>query len=146
MFFRELQPDIEFGWAVRVIAFLALFFGIVANVLLRSKVPAVQMREFWELEFFRSTSLVLFWIALFWGSSVHDVYEGDLRRHGTFSGTGFLIASPGVLVGSPISGAILRSNGGFDGLQAFAGCILLITGVFLIAARVMAVGWGVQRM
>lgn len=68
--------------------------------------------------------------------------KGDMKRYGSFVGTGMLIASPGVLIGNPIAGAILRSDGGFVGLQSFSGSILLLAGILFIVARVMAVGWG----
>lgn len=64
--FRELQPKIGFGWAVRVIAFLTLFFGIVANVLLRNKTPAGKTRKLVDFDLFKNLSLVIFFAGLFW--------------------------------------------------------------------------------
>lgn len=79
-------------------------------------------------------------------AALMNFMKGDLRRYGTFSGMGFLLAAPGVLVGNPISGAILRGSGGFVGLQAFCGSILLLATVIFFAARGVAVGWGPHKM
>lgn len=72
--------------------------------------------------------------------------NGDMSKYGTYVGMGFIIASPGVLVGNPISGAILRSSGGFVGVQAFTGCIMLLGAILFIIARGLAVGWGLVRI
>ncbi|KAF2162939.1 hypothetical protein M409DRAFT_68885 [Zasmidium cellare ATCC 36951] len=65
--FRELQPKVGFGWAVRVIGFIALFFGIASNVLLKNKLPAGQSRKLIDLDFFNNVPLAVFWFGLFWG-------------------------------------------------------------------------------
>ncbi|KAG8532961.1 uncharacterized protein KY384_001742 [Bacidia gigantensis] len=69
----------------------------------------------------------------------------DLSVIGTRTGTAFVVASLGVLIGTPISGAILGNSDDkdldFRGLQIFAGVILLTSSAFCLAARVAKVGW-----
>ena len=70
----------------------------------------------------------------------------DLSVVGTWFGTGASIASLGVLIGTPISGAFLDSKKSdtmenFLGLQIFAGIILLISAVFCLLSRSSKVGW-----
>ena len=55
----------------------------------------------------------------------------DKKKIGTNLGMGFMIGSIGVLIGTPISGAILRSSGTFTGLQAFSGSIVIFSGILL---------------
>ncbi|KAF7194606.1 MFS-type transporter dbaD [Pseudocercospora fuligena] len=239
--FREMQSSIGFGWTVRVIAFLVLFFGIVSNAFARNKLPAGKVRKLYDLEAAKNIPLVLFsigmffafiglyipayyigtyaleqgitgdnmafylvaimqagsilgrigpgyaadytgpmnmtipavfisgilalcWIgihneaglivfALLYGASfgltvamgamcVISLLKGDMRRFGTWLGMMMMILAPGVLIGNPIGGAILRSDGGFTGLQAFAGCMMLVAGVLALISRGMSAGWG----
>jgi len=53
---------------------------------------------------------------------------------GTRMGQGFTIAAFGVLVGTPIGGAIL-AHSGFAGLWAFAGAVIVAGAVLVAAAR-----------
>ena len=57
--FRELQVQIGFGWAVRVTAFISLFFGILANLTSRNKLPAGRMRKLIDLDILNEVPLVI---------------------------------------------------------------------------------------
>lgn len=70
----------------------------------------------------------------------------DMKTFGTNLGMVMCMASLGVLVGTPISGAILRHSGHFYGLQAFGGVCLLVGGIFYAAARVAKVGTGIAKI
>ncbi|KAK4502262.1 hypothetical protein PRZ48_005687 [Zasmidium cellare] len=243
--FRELQPKIGFGWAVRVMGFIALFFAIASSMLLKNKLPPGKTRKLIELDFFKNIPHLVFWVGLFWGfmglwipinyigtytleeriggetiafylvaimqagaivgrigpglladkigplnmlipstmisgvltfcwiaikneaglivfavlygamygvilgmapPAALTLIKGDLKRYGSFIGMGSFVASPGVLIGNPIAGSILRGSGGFVGLQAFTGSILLLSGLLFMAARVMTVGFGHKAM
>ncbi|KAH7078158.1 major facilitator superfamily domain-containing protein [Paraphoma chrysanthemicola] len=63
---------------------------------------------------------------------------------GTRLGQSFAFISLGVLIGTPIGGAILE-RGGFAALWSFGGSMLVVSGVLLVAARVSWRGWGVLR-
>ena len=65
----------------------------------------------------------------------------DMRTLGTRMGQSFFIAAGGLLVGSPVAGAILNSTHSYLGLQLFSGLTLILTSLLLIAARVAKVGW-----
>ncbi|KAG8527263.1 uncharacterized protein KY384_008007 [Bacidia gigantensis] len=70
----------------------------------------------------------------------------DLGVVGTRFGTCVSLASFGVLIGTPIGGAILHSKktditDNFLGLQLFAGLVLLIGAGVCLLARSMKVGW-----
>ncbi|KAF1948063.1 MFS general substrate transporter [Clathrospora elynae] len=66
-------------------------------------------------------------------------------RHkiGTRLGQSFGIIAVGVLIGTPIGGAIL-DHSGFDALWIFGGCLLFGSTVVLVGARVAFKGWGVM--
>lgn len=59
---------------------------------------------------------------------------------GTRMGMGFSTVSIGVLVGTPIAGAILGENN-FKGIWIFGGTLTLVSTLLFIAARVAKVGW-----
>jgi predicted MFS family arabinose efflux permease len=61
---------------------------------------------------------------------------------GTRLGQSFACVAFGVLVGTPIGGAVLQS-GGFKALWVFGGAVLGASAVLLGAARVSWVGWKV---
>lgn len=65
----------------------------------------------------------------------------DMRVIGTRMGQTFFISAFGLVVGTPISGAILSATGSYLGLQLFSGVTVFLTGSFLVAARVSKVGW-----
>jgi predicted MFS family arabinose efflux permease len=54
---------------------------------------------------------------------------------GTRLGQSFGIVAVGLLVGTPIGGAI-QGNSGFDSLWVYGGCLLFGSAVLLIAARI----------
>ena len=70
----------------------------------------------------------------------------DMKKIGTNLGMAFMIDSIGVLIGTPISGAILRHSGSYTGLQAFGGSIVILSGILLGVARVAKVGFGGTRI
>ena len=70
----------------------------------------------------------------------------DVKLIGTNLGMAFMIDSIGVLVGTPISGAILRHTGDFTGLQAFAGASLVVAGILIGMARIAKVGVGLTKI
>lgn len=68
----------------------------------------------------------------------------DLRKLGTRMGQCFFFSAFGLLCGTPVSGAILRSTGSWLGVQLFSGITIFLTGCLLLWARVKAKGWGVR--
>lgn len=64
----------------------------------------------------------------------------DLRTLGTRMGQAFSVASLGLLVGSPVAGAIADSTGSYLGLQLFSGLTVVLTGILLIWTRFVKVG------
>ncbi|KAK5070777.1 hypothetical protein LTR64_007445 [Lithohypha guttulata] len=65
----------------------------------------------------------------------------DLRKIGTRMGQSFFVCSFGLLIGTPVSGAILTSTGRWIGVQLFSGILLLATASAFFAARTCHVGW-----
>lgn len=64
--FRKLQPQIGFGWATRVIAFVMLATLLVSIAVLRTRLPPpVKARAALDLKAFRNAPYVLFNIGLF---------------------------------------------------------------------------------
>lgn len=53
----------------------------------------------------------------------------------------------GLLIGSPIAGAILKSGNGdnWKALEAFCGSCILLSVILVGAARVAKVGWGIRE-
>ena len=58
----------------------------------------------------------------------------DLSRVGTRMGMCFSFAGFGLLLGSPIAGAILRTKGGFAGAEAFGATAVMIGFLFMVLA------------
>ena len=56
-------------------------------------------------------------------------------------------AGTGLLVGTPIAGAILATEGGDNWimLQIWSGSLLVFSALFMVGARVAKVGWGLLR-
>lgn len=77
---------------------------------------------------------------------VLSILGGDLSQFGTHLGLTMLLASPGVLIGNPISAAIYTSTGHFSGLQGFATVMLLMAGLMMLLSRTLAVGIGWARI
>lgn len=68
--------------------------------------------------------------------------SGDARdKIGTRLGQSFAFVAFGVLIGTPIGGAILDHKG-FDALWTFGGCMLFGSAGLLIIARITFRGWG----
>ena len=66
----------------------------------------------------------------------------DIRQLGVRSGALYVLSSVGVLVGSPIAGAIVNhQNGSFSGLVIFCGVMLLVGTFFAILSRHSQVGF-----
>lgn len=63
---------------------------------------------------------------------------------GTRLGQSFACIAVGLLIGTPIGGAILDGAGGYDGVWTFGGVMLLASAAFLIAARILHRGWGIM--
>jgi predicted MFS family arabinose efflux permease len=63
---------------------------------------------------------------------------------GTRLGQSFAFVGFGVLIGTPIGGAVL-DRGGFTALWAFGGAMLFASGALLATARVSWVGWTVLK-
>ena len=68
--------------------------------------------------------------------SVMASLSPSLAVIGTRAGTSFAVASLGLLVGSPVAGALLHGSGSHVGLQAFAGALLLAAAVGMSLARI----------
>jgi MFS family permease len=69
----------------------------------------------------------------------------DVRKLGTRNGALYAFTSVGVLVGSPIAGAIVNAqNGGFSGLKIFCGITIIVGAVFAVASRATQVGFRVK--
>lgn len=66
----------------------------------------------------------------------------DIRQLGVRSGTLYVLSSVGVLVGSPIAGAIVNDqHGQFSGLIIFCGVMLLVGSFFAVLSRHSLVGF-----
>jgi MFS family permease len=68
----------------------------------------------------------------------------DIRTLGTRMGQCFFFSAFGLLCGTPVSGAILKSSGGWLGVQLFSGVTIFATGCLLVAARVASRGWNIR--
>ena len=68
----------------------------------------------------------------------------DMRRLGTRMGQSFFISALGLLIGSPVSGAIVSKTGSYVGLKLFSGLALIVTGVLVAVARISKAGWKVK--
>ena len=64
----------------------------------------------------------------------------DVRVMGSRMGMALGASGFGFLIGSPIGGALLRSQGGWASLQAWAGVLLTISGVCSLIVRILKVG------
>ena len=65
----------------------------------------------------------------------------DLHKVGTWMGMGFSITGLGVLIGTPIAGAILNlETGDFLRAQIFCGILVALASGLMISARIAKVG------
>ena len=236
--FQQLAPRIGFGWATRVLGFLALALSTVSLSLMRVRVLPKEKRALLEPAAFREPPYTLFTIGLFFafiglytpifyiqsyaiqenimdtnlafyvlpilnaasifgrvvpnffadktgplnmlipcalaaailsfgwigikttpGLMVFAILYGffsgtyvslpptalvslspHLRVIGTRMGMSFAISALGLLVGTPVSGAILKSTGRFLGPQLLAGSTILAAAAFMVASRLYKVG------
>ena len=70
----------------------------------------------------------------------------DMKKVGVRTGMVFSVVAFGVLTGPPLAGALItRDNGNYLYAQVFAGTVLAVGGIFLILARLAAIGLRVER-
>ncbi|UKZ53021.1 hypothetical protein TrVGV298_006808 [Trichoderma virens] len=70
----------------------------------------------------------------------------DIRKLGTRTGSLYAVASIGVLIGSPIGGAIVNDQAGhFSGTIVFCGVSLLLGSALAIMSRHALVGFGLKK-
>ena len=74
------------------------------------------------------------------------ILSPSLAVAGGRMGTSFCLASLGLLVGTPVSGAILRDTGSYIGLQVFAAVFLMTAASLTALSRVYKVGLGVTKI
>ncbi|KAF7192369.1 MFS-type transporter dbaD [Pseudocercospora fuligena] len=235
---HRLTPQIGFDWAVRVVAFITLFFGIVSTATLRSRHASGKMRSVLAPGFFKNTPLVLYsfglfaivialyipivyissyaltyhitspnlafylvpilqaanivgrmvpnffadwtgpinmtipamigaaimvyaWIAirsqagLLAFAVIYGIFFGTIQALGgpcvasltpdrsilgSSMGMSFAIGSFGVLIGTPVGGAILGKDNNFVAVQAFTGSICVLALFFYLASRISKAG------
>lgn len=65
----------------------------------------------------------------------------DMRKLGTRMGQSFFVSALGLLVGSPVAGAIVRNTGSYLGLKLFSGLGLIMAGILVAVARISKAGW-----
>lgn len=70
----------------------------------------------------------------------------DKSRIGTRLGMTLACVGCGVLVSTPIAGAILNGKGGWVGLVVWCGVLLTASCIAMSASRVSKVGWRVRRV
>ena len=68
--------------------------------------------------------------------------------YGSKYGTAYLFLSPATLIGIPIAGAVLNTQGGlnFPGLILLCGFVYLMSAVFFALARVSGAGWKIEKV
>ena len=64
----------------------------------------------------------------------------DMRKLGTRMGQCFFFSAFGLLCGTPVSGAILKSRAGWLGVQLFSGVTIFLAGCLMVAARLSSTG------
>ena len=69
----------------------------------------------------------------------------DLSVLGSRMSMAFMTAGTGLLVGTPVAGAVLTAHGteNWTGLQIWSGSLLVLSALFMLAARVAKVGWAI---
>lgn len=77
---------------------------------------------------------------------VVTVLSPSMAVAGGRMGISFCLASLGLLVGTPVSGAILRDTGSYVGLQAFAAVFLMTAAVLTGVSRFYKVGAGITKI
>lgn len=66
------------------------------------------------------------------------------EKIGTRLGQSFAFVAFGVLIGTPIGGAVYEHRG-FDALWIYGGCMIFGGGVMLIGARFSWAGWKLMK-
>ena len=69
----------------------------------------------------------------------------DMRKLGTRMGQCFFFSAFGLLCGTPVSGAILKSSAGWLGVQLFSGITIFLAGCLMVAARLSSTGWTIRK-
>ncbi|KAK5053741.1 hypothetical protein LTR84_001702 [Exophiala bonariae] len=69
----------------------------------------------------------------------------DMSKLGTRMGQCFVLSAFGLLLGTPVSGAILKSTGSWLGVQLFSGVTIVLTGLLLLWTRIAVVGVSIKR-
>ncbi|KAL4762897.1 MCT family MFS transporter [Aspergillus foveolatus] len=64
----------------------------------------------------------------------------DMRELGTRMGMVFAITSVGLLIGTPIGGAIMSNTHKYLGVQLFTGCAITVAGVIFLGVRLARTG------
>ncbi|KAK9318126.1 major facilitator superfamily domain-containing protein [Lipomyces starkeyi] len=65
----------------------------------------------------------------------------DLRMIGTRMGMSFAISGLGLLIGTPIAGALLKTPAQYTATALFCGCCVAVASVLIIVVRVAKCGW-----
>ena len=78
------------------------------------------------------------------GPIVVEISTHTPKLIGTRMGMAFAFAGLGLLIGSPIAGAILTKYG-WVGVRAFAGSLVVASGCSLLGVRGAKYGWVVRR-
>lgn len=237
--FRRLEQQIGFGWATRVIAFIALGTLLFSISVMRQRVMPKQKRNLWDLDAFKEAPYTLYCVGMFLAfasfygpiyyiqpyaiqTGITDTSFGfyllpilnaasvpgrilpnflgdyigilnvlipasfmtgvmalvwigvttfggiiafacfygffsgafisiapvaivvlspDLAKIGTRMGQAFFVCSFGLLIGTPVSGAILASTGRYLGVELFSGILLMATSSMFLMARTCKVGF-----
>ncbi|MCJ1306620.1 hypothetical protein MMC25_000263 [Agyrium rufum] len=231
--FHRIEPIVGFGWATRVIAFLALFGFVVSNLVMKERAFPKEKRALIEHQAFKEAPFSFFTASMFFSfaglyipifyiqtysiqsgiananlgfyllpilnassilgrilpnffadktgalnmlvpcalaasvlsfgwigvhslpaviifSLLYGFFSGafvsllpsvivgltpDLRKIGTRMGMCFGVTSFGVLIGTPVAGAILTNTGKYLDMQLFGGCILMLGLLLMLCAR-----------
>lgn len=71
---------------------------------------------------------------------VHLAGPNNRGRIGTRMGMGFAFVSIGLLIGTPITGAILQASG-FNAIWIYGGTFMCVGSIFMMLARFAQGGW-----
>lgn len=75
---------------------------------------------------------------------VVNLSKDSRDKIGTRMGQSFAFIAFGVLIGTPIGGAVLE-KGGFNALWTFGGCMIFASAALLIAGRISWMGFSVMK-
>ena len=99
-----------------------------------------------------STSLIVFCVLYGFFSGTFVSLPGpmgvslspNMTTIGRRLGVSVAFSGTGLLIGSPISGLISRNGTEWVGLQVWAGLLIVISGCFILSARILKVGHGLK--